>query len=112
MEDCCRKYRVAEVKSLPKLHANIEIIRLSDRVPLSKPVTLGATDTLKIIVTATEDGTPKRPHQAFLMLKDLDTGLEESFPFSMKESGKGKVDFVCGRTSLLIAHMADPTVVA
>ncbi|CAG8949761.1 hypothetical protein HYFRA_00004084 [Hymenoscyphus fraxineus] len=67
--------------------------KLSDHVPLSKPVTLGQTETLKIILTATENGEPKRPHQAFLLLRDQDTGLEETFPLQTKESGKGKVDF-------------------
>lgn len=72
--------------------------RLSDHVPLAKPVSLGAADTLKIVLTATEGRTAKRPHQAFLMLRDQDTGLETTFPFSVKESGKGKVDFVCFET--------------
>lgn len=58
-------------------------------------MSLGAADTLKIVLTATEDRTAKRPHQAFLLLRDQDTGLETTFPFSVKESGKGKVDFVC-----------------
>ena len=72
----------------------IELCRLSNNAPLAKAVELGAADTLKIILTATEDGTAKRPHQAFLLLRDQDTGLETTFPFSVKESGKGKVDFV------------------
>jgi oligosaccharyltransferase complex subunit delta (ribophorin II) len=69
--------------------------RLSDHVPLAKAVELGTTDSLKIVLTATEDGKAKRPHQAFLLLRDQDTGLEATFPFSVKDSGKGKVDFVC-----------------
>ncbi len=71
--------------------------RLSDHVPLKKDVVLGTSDSLKIIVTATEDGKAARPHQAFLLLRDQDTGLETTFPFSMKETGKGKVEFVSGR---------------
>ncbi|KAF7928526.1 uncharacterized protein EAE98_005582 [Botrytis deweyae] len=67
--------------------------KLSDHVPLAKAVSLGAADTLKIVLTATEDRVAKRPHQAFLLLRDQDTGLEATFPFSVKESGKGKVDF-------------------
>ena len=55
---------------------------------------LEASDSLRIVLTATEDGKGKRPHQAFLLLRDQDTGLETSFPFSMKETGKGKVEFV------------------
>ncbi|KAG0645485.1 Dolichyl-diphosphooligosaccharide-glycosyltransferase subunit SWP1 [Hyphodiscus hymeniophilus] len=66
--------------------------KLSIKAPLSKPVTLGASDTVKILLTATEDGKPKRPHQAFLLLTDQDTGLETTFPITMKETGKGKVD--------------------
>ncbi|CZT10890.1 related to oligosaccharyltransferase delta subunit (ribophorin II) [Rhynchosporium agropyri] len=67
--------------------------KLSASTLLAKSVTLGATDALKIILSATEDGKAKRPHQAFLLLKDQDTGLEATFPLSMKENGKGKVDF-------------------
>ncbi|KAH7379695.1 Oligosaccharyltransferase subunit Ribophorin II-domain-containing protein [Cadophora sp. MPI-SDFR-AT-0126] len=67
--------------------------KLSDHVPLKKPVTLGAADALKIVLTATEGGKAKRPHQAFLLLRDQDTGLEAAYPFSVKENGKGKVDF-------------------
>jgi hypothetical protein len=74
--------------------ANVYCTRLSDKTPLSKPVTLGASDTLKILLTATEGGKPKRPHQAFLLLADQDTGLEATLPLSLKENGKGKVEFV------------------
>ncbi|PBP20058.1 oligosaccharyltransferase subunit ribophorin II [Diplocarpon rosae] len=66
--------------------------KLSSHVPLPKPVTLGTTDSLKIIISATEDGKAKRPHQAFLLLKDQDSGLEAAFPFKVKENGKGKVE--------------------
>jgi oligosaccharyltransferase complex subunit delta (ribophorin II) len=66
--------------------------KLSDHVPLANPVTLGASDSLEITLTATEDGKPKRPHQAFLLLGDQVTGLETAFPLSMKDTGKGKVD--------------------
>jgi oligosaccharyltransferase complex subunit delta (ribophorin II) len=76
------------------MYLNADWRRLSDRVPLSKPVALEAVDNLKIILTATEVGKPKRPHQAFLLLRDQDTGLESTFPFSMKETGKGKVELV------------------
>jgi oligosaccharyltransferase complex subunit delta (ribophorin II) len=49
---------------------------------------------LKVALTTTEGSTGKKPHQAFLTLREVDTGLEESFAFSVKESGKGKVDLV------------------
>ncbi|KAI9831133.1 MAG: hypothetical protein M1819_005221 [Sarea resinae] len=66
--------------------------KLSPASPLSSPITLGASDTLKIILTAREDKAPKRPHQAFLQLRDPSTGLETSYALSVKDSGKGKVE--------------------
>ncbi|KAK8196115.1 hypothetical protein M8818_007268 [Zalaria obscura] len=66
--------------------------KFSPKSPLSQDVSLGATDTLKIVLTTSEDSSPKRPHQAFLTVQEPKTGLEESFPFSIKESGKGKVE--------------------
>lgn len=59
--------------------------------PLETPVTLGALDTLTVSLTAKDNGKAKRPHQAFVLLKDQETGLEAPFPLNMKESGKGKV---------------------
>ncbi len=61
---------------------------------IAQPITFGSTDTLKILLTTKEDGTAKRPHQAFLMLKEVDTGLETAFPLTVKETGKGKLDIV------------------
>ena len=73
--------------------------RLSPQTPLSKQVKLGASDSLKLIMTTTEDKTAKRPHQAFLTLHEPKTGLEESFVFNVKESGKAKVELVCNRNN-------------
>ncbi len=70
------------------------IIRLSASTPLSKAVSLGASDTLKLILTTVDGKTAKKPHQAFLTLTESGTGLEESFIFDIKDSGKGKVDLV------------------
>ncbi|KAI9764405.1 MAG: hypothetical protein M1835_007570 [Candelina submexicana] len=66
--------------------------KLSDNVPLSKPLTLGAVDNLKIVLTAVEDKNPRRPHQAFLTIADPTTNLETIYPLAVKESGKGKVE--------------------
>ncbi|GAM88357.1 hypothetical protein ANO11243_063900 [Dothideomycetidae sp. 11243] len=65
---------------------------LSSTSELGKALALGVSDTLKLVLTALDGKTPTRPHQAFLSLKDLETGLEESFPFSVKENGKAKVE--------------------
>lgn len=61
-------------------------------------MSLGPTDTLKLALSTVDGGTAKRPHQAFLTLTDPNTGVEDSFVVSVKESGKGKVDLV--RTAL------------
>ncbi|KAF2031313.1 hypothetical protein EK21DRAFT_99860 [Setomelanomma holmii] len=66
--------------------------KLNPSTPLAKSVSLGAGDTLKLVLTNVDGKTAKRPHQAFLTLTDPTTGLEESFVLSVKESGKGKVD--------------------
>jgi oligosaccharyltransferase complex subunit delta (ribophorin II) len=68
---------------------------LSPGAPLSKQIKLGPADTLKLLLTTTEDKTAKRPHQAFLTLHEPKTGLEESFVFTVKESGKARVELVC-----------------
>ncbi|KAF7677913.1 hypothetical protein GT037_004772 [Alternaria burnsii] len=66
--------------------------KLSPSTPLGKSVSLGATDTLKLVLTTLDGSTAKRPHQAFLTLTEPTTGLEESFVFNAKDSGKAKVD--------------------
>lgn len=68
--------------------------RLVPNKALPKPVMLGASDTLKVLLTAKEDNKPKRPHQVSLLVKDPSNSLETSFAFSVKESGKGKVELV------------------
>lgn len=57
-------------------------------------VTLPSSDTLKVVLTVVEGKTAKKPHQAFLTLQEPTSGLEESFPFSLKDNGKGKVEVV------------------
>jgi len=76
----------------PSIHADGR--RLNPDTPLSNPISLAAAHSLKIVLTTTHGKTSKRAHQAFLTLKEQDTGLEESFPFSLKENAKGKVDLV------------------
>ncbi|KAF2770044.1 hypothetical protein EJ03DRAFT_389077 [Teratosphaeria nubilosa] len=66
--------------------------KLAPNSPLAPRLTLSATDTLKVVLTATDGSTGKRPHQAFLTLHEPTTGLQESFPLTLKENGKGKVE--------------------
>ncbi|KAL2174647.1 Oligosaccharyltransferase subunit Ribophorin II-domain-containing protein [Thermothelomyces heterothallicus CBS 202.75] len=64
---------------------------LSQKGPLAKPISLGSADTLKLILTAKENGKGKRPHQAFLVLQERESGLEAPFPLAVKETGKAVV---------------------
>lgn len=66
--------------------------------PLKTPVALGAQDTLTVSLTAKDNGKAKRPHQAFVLLKDEDTGLEAPFPLSVRDTGKGNVKIVRAAT--------------
>ncbi|KAL8703220.1 MAG: hypothetical protein Q9201_003606 [Fulgogasparrea decipioides] len=66
--------------------------KLVENKALSQPVTLGASDTLKVILTTTENKKAKRPHQTFLLLREPKSNLDTSFPLSVKENGKGKVE--------------------
>ncbi|KAK4105638.1 hypothetical protein N658DRAFT_441001 [Parathielavia hyrcaniae] len=65
--------------------------KLNQKAPLSKPVSLGNTDTLKLSLTAKDNGKGKRPHQAFLVIQEQDSGLEAPFPLTVKETGKAAV---------------------
>lgn len=93
------KEKYAPIAFLVLLSLSAEIRRLtrnrvSEDKPLSKPVSLGGSDTLKISLTTQEGRSAKRPHQAFLLLKDPVTGLDISYPFSVKDNGKSRVELV------------------
>ncbi|KAF5492613.1 Dolichyl-diphosphooligosaccharide--protein glycosyltransferase subunit SWP1 [Colletotrichum siamense] len=66
--------------------------KLSATSPLRTALSLGAKDSLKVIITAKEGDKAKRPHQAFLILKETESGLEAPFPMELKENGRGVVD--------------------
>ncbi|KAI4174870.1 MAG: hypothetical protein LQ346_008165 [Caloplaca aetnensis] len=66
--------------------------KLVENKALPGPIVLGATDTLKLFLTAKEGKKASRPHQAFLLLREPKSNLDTSFPLSVKESGKGKVE--------------------
>lgn len=73
----------------------LTVSRFEESKTLSKPVTLGASDTIKILLTTKEDNKAKRPHQTFLLIKDTKSNLDTSFVFQVKENGKGKIELVC-----------------
>ncbi|KAJ5090765.1 hypothetical protein N7532_009449 [Penicillium argentinense] len=65
---------------------------LSSSKPLANPVSFAGADTLRVTLTTQEGSSAKRPHQAFLLLKDNQSGLDISYPFTVKENGKSRVE--------------------
>ncbi|KAI1184178.1 Oligosaccharyltransferase subunit Ribophorin II-domain-containing protein [Nemania serpens] len=66
--------------------------KFSETKPLSKPLTIGNTESVKVLLVAKDGGNGKRPHQAFVVLRDEASGLEAPFPMTVKENGKAVVD--------------------
>lgn len=76
------------------LRADVLPCRITENKALSKPIQLGSSENLKILLTTKEDSKATRPHQAFLLVKDSKSNLDTSFAFQVKENGKGKVELV------------------
>ncbi|KAJ5389635.1 uncharacterized protein N7496_000703 [Penicillium cataractarum] len=76
--------------------------------PLSKPVVFAGADTLRVILTAQEGSSAKRPHQAFLLLKDTQSGLDVSYPFSVKENGKSRVELTQKELPVQFLSLTEP----
>ena len=58
-------------------------------------VTVGKSENLRVSFTVLgDDGTPVRPHQAFLRMYDDKTGEEGIQPVKVGKDGKGKVEIV------------------
>ncbi|KAI9662646.1 MAG: hypothetical protein M1831_002689 [Alyxoria varia] len=66
--------------------------KLTPSSPISEPLTLGSKDILKLSLTTVDDKQPKRPHQAFLTLREPSTGLEDSYQINVKESGRSNIE--------------------
>ena len=60
--------------------------------PVANPLALTSASTLKVLLTTTEQGKGKKPHQAFLRIASpTNPDLADAFPFTQKESGKSTV---------------------
>ncbi|KAG6086596.1 hypothetical protein E4U30_005192 [Claviceps sp. LM220 group G6] len=79
--------------------ASVSVGKASDKVTekftdanrVKKALALGHQDTLRVSLTTKEGSAAKRPHQAFLVVKEAVSGLEAPFPLTVKESGKAMV---------------------
>lgn len=82
----------------PLVILNYPLLRLEiGGKPLSTPLTLGPTDTLKLSFAITEkgkDGKGVQPHQTFLRFYDEKTGEEGIQPVRVNSGGKAKFELV------------------
>lgn len=85
----------AKIEVIPKA-ASADATTVShtftDKERVKDTITLGHADEVKVSLTAKEGSKGKRPHQAFLMVKEKG-GLEAPYALTVKESGKGTVEF-------------------
>ncbi|KAF7139686.1 hypothetical protein CNMCM5793_007337 [Aspergillus hiratsukae] len=82
--------------------------KIPDNKPLSKPVALGSSDTLKVILTTQEGSSAKRAHQVFLLLQDPKTGLDISYPFTVKDNGKSRLELTQKDLPVQFLSVAEP----
>ncbi|KAI1114932.1 Oligosaccharyltransferase subunit Ribophorin II-domain-containing protein [Nemania sp. NC0429] len=66
--------------------------KFSESNPLSQPLSISNTESVKVLLVAKDGGNGKRPHQAFVVLRDDASGLEAPFPMTVKENGKAVVE--------------------
>ncbi|KAJ5550846.1 hypothetical protein N7461_005544 [Penicillium sp. DV-2018c] len=76
--------------------------------PLSRPVSFAGADTLRVTLTAQEGSSPKRPDQAFLLLKDAQTGLDISYPFNVKDNGKSRIELTQKDLPIQFLSLSNP----
>ena len=77
---------------------------------LADVISLGSSETLKVLITTKEDKKPKRPHQAFLRIEDTDNHLDTSFAFTVKDNGKGKAEVVSWPVEAVIVASSLPLI--
>ncbi|RYC63503.1 hypothetical protein CHU98_g2723 [Xylaria longipes] len=82
--------------------------KFSETKPLSHPVTIRNTESIKVLLTAKDGGKGKRPHQAFVVLRDELSGLEAPFLMTVKENGKAVVDIKFADLPLQLATSTAP----
>ncbi|KAI0178795.1 Dolichyl-diphosphooligosaccharide--protein glycosyltransferase subunit Swp1 [Hypoxylon sp. FL1284] len=102
----------AKLSVIPKKAAggkDKDVRQFNDKSPLAAtPVTFDSSDSLKLLLTIKEGGKGKRPHQAFLVLRQPSTDLEAPFPLTVKESGKATVEIKHGDLPVQFVASQEP----
>ena len=68
--------------------------RFSQGVPVGEALQLDTADSIKVALTLKENGKAKKPHQAFVIIREEGTNLEAPFALTIKDSGKAAVEIV------------------
>lgn len=84
----------ATVQIVSKAAGDAQKHAFTDKDGVGSVLSWRKDDSIKVELTAKEGSKKQRPHQAFVVLKDAGSGLEASFPFAVKESGKGVAEIV------------------
>ncbi|KAI4864998.1 Oligosaccharyltransferase subunit Ribophorin II-domain-containing protein [Hypoxylon rubiginosum] len=86
-----------------------DVRQFNDKSPIAEtPITFDSSDSLKLLLTIKENGKGKRPHQAFLVLRQQGTTLEAPFPLTVKENGKATVEIKHGDLPVQFAAGSSP----
>ncbi|VUC35808.1 unnamed protein product [Clonostachys rosea] len=93
------------VELSPRAGGSPQVHKLSDKSQVDSVVSLGVGEKIKVSLTTKEGSAAKKPHQAFLILKEA-SGLEAPFPLTVKNTGKGTVEIV--RLSYNYSHKDFP----
>ncbi|KAI1097581.1 Oligosaccharyltransferase subunit Ribophorin II-domain-containing protein [Jackrogersella minutella] len=75
---------------------------------LPTPVVFDSFDTFKLKLKTKENGKGKRPHQAFLVLRDPTSGLEAPFPLTVKDGGKATLEIKQSELPIQLAITTGP----
>lgn len=82
-------------------HSGTHILNRLSLTEKPEPLTLDATDTLKLTfqITESDEGKGVQPHQTFLRFYDKVSGEEGIQPVRVTPGGKAKFELVCFITS-------------
>lgn len=79
----------------------------TDKERVKSSIALGHADTIKVALTTKDGSKAKRPHQAFLILREK-SGLEAPFPLDVKTSGKATVQLTQKDLPIQLLHSPSP----
>ncbi|KAI0390203.1 Oligosaccharyltransferase subunit Ribophorin II-domain-containing protein [Xylariaceae sp. FL0594] len=82
--------------------------KFAEDKPIFQPITVSNTDSIKVLLVAKEGGKGKRPHQAFVVLQEVESGLEAPYPLTVKENGKAVVDIKYADLPVQLATSSKP----